>query len=144
MIHLQLTTLSGRHTDEEIFELMVPTTAGTIAINEGHAPLLGAVAPGLLSIRKTRATTDQNREEFGVYSGTIEVLDNTINLLVDEIDTPSDVVEHEAEAAFKRAQELKAKAGDAVSIAEAQTMMDRQAVRLKLAGLKKRSSKRRF
>ena len=135
MIHLQLITLSGRHTDDDVFELVVPTTAGTIAINEGHAPLLGAVAPGILSIRKTRQTSDQDREEFGVYSGTVEVLDNNISVLVDEIDTPSEVAQHDAEAAYKRAQDLKAKAGDAVSIAEAQSMMDRQAVRLKLAGL---------
>lgn len=142
MINLQLITLSGRHKDEEVHEVMVPTIAGDIAINEGHAPLLGAVAPGVLAIRKTRETKDADREQFGVYSGTVEVLENNIRLLVDEVDTPEDVVVHEAEAAFKRAQELKEKAGDAVSIAEAQQMMDRQAVRLQLADLKKASKKR--
>jgi F-type H+-transporting ATPase subunit epsilon len=142
MINLQLITLSGRHKDEDVHEVMVPTTAGVIAINQGHAPLLAAVSPGVLSIRKSRETRDQDREQFGVYSGTLEVLDNHIRLLVDEVDTPEDVVTQEAEAAFKRAQELKEKAGDAVSLAEAQTMMDRQAVRLELANLKKASKKR--
>jgi len=140
MIHLELITLSGRHTDEEIFELRVPTTAGTIAINGGHAPLLGAVAPGVLSVYRKKGGL---LEEFGVYNGTIEVLNNKIRLLVDEVDTPEDITEQEAQAAFKRAQELKDKAKDAVSIAEAQTMMDRQAVRLKLAGLRKSSKPRR-
>ena len=121
---------------------MVPTTGGDIAINEGHAPLLGAVAPGVLSVRATRDTKDDQREQFGVYAGTVEVLNNNITVLVDEVDTPDDVVAHEAEDALKRAQELKAKAKDAVSIAEAQTIMDRQAVRLKLAGLRKGSKKR--
>lgn len=142
MIHLQLITLSGRHFDEQVHEVMVPTIDGVIAINDGHAPLLGAVAPGVLAIRKTRETKDDDREQFGVYSGTVEVLDNSIKLLVDEVDTPESVVEQEAEAAFKRAQELKEKAGDAVSIAEAQSIMDRQAVRLKLAERKKASKKR--
>lgn len=142
MIHLQLITLSGRNVDKDIFELMVPTTAGTIAINEGHAPLLGAVAPGVLSIREKRETPDISREQFGVYNGTVEVLNNEIKVLVDEIDTPEDVVHHEAEAALNRAKELKSKAGDAVSLSEAQAMMDRQAVRLQLAGLKKSSKKR--
>lgn len=140
MIHLQLITLSGRHIDEEVHELRVPTTAGEIAINGGHAPLLGAVAPGVLTIFKKRGSKEV--EELGVYNGTVEVLNNTIRLLVDEIDTPDDVIEHEAEAAFKRAQELKEKAGDAVSLADAQSMMDRQAVRLKLADRKKASKKR--
>jgi F-type H+-transporting ATPase subunit epsilon len=142
VIHLQLITLSGRHIDEEVHELRVPTTAGEIAINGGHAPLLGAVAPGVLTIFKKRGATAQDIEELGVYSGTVEVLNNTIRLLVDEIDTPEDVVEHEAEVAFRRAQELKEKAGDAVSLADAQSMMDRQAVRLKLADRKKASKKR--
>lgn len=142
MFHLELTTLSGRHTDQEVFEITIPTTAGVIAINEGHAPLLGAVAPGVLGIRPTRGTKDADRELLGVYGGTVEVLNNTVRVLVDEIDTPDTVVAQEAEAAFKRAQDLKDKAGDAVSIAEAQAMMDRQAVRLKLADLKKSSKKR--
>lgn len=143
MINLQLITLSGRHIDQDIYELVVPTTAGEIAINEGHAPLLGAVAPGVLRISYRKDANEADQERFGVYTGTIEVLNGQIKLLVDEVDTPESVVTSEAEAALKRAQELKAKAKDAVSIAEAQTMMDRQAVRLKLADLKK-ASKRRY
>lgn len=141
MIALQLITLSGHHVDTDVFELVVPTTAGEIAINEGHAPLVGAVAPGVLTIRYKK--DDKDVEQVGVYTGTIEVLNNVIRVLVDEVDTPEEVVHEEAEKALKRAQELKAKAKDAVSIAEAQAVMDRQAVRLKLAGLKK-SSKRRY
>lgn len=139
MIHLQLITLSGNHVDREVFELRVPTTAGTIAINEGHAPLVGAVSAGLLSIYNER---NAEPEQMGVYTGTVEVLNNKITVLVDEVDTPDEVVAHEAETALKRAQELRASAGDAVSIAEAQAMMDRQAVRLQLANLKKRSTRR--
>jgi F-type H+-transporting ATPase subunit epsilon len=139
MIHLQLITLSGRHSDEEVHELVVPTTAGEIAINGGHAPLLGAVAPGVLTIQREK---DGDREQIGVYGGTVEVLNNTVRILVDELDTVDEVVKEEAQAALKRAQALKEKAGDAVSIAEAQAMMDRQAVRLKLADLKKTSKRR--
>ncbi len=142
MIHLQLITLSGVKVDKDIYELLVPTTAGEIVINEDHAPLLSAVAPGILSIRDTKQTPDSGREQFGVYNGTIEVLNNTISVLVDEVDTPDDITEQEAETARKRAQELKEKAGDSVSLAEAQAMIDRQAVRLKLAELKKSSKKR--
>lgn len=142
MIHLQLITLSGVRVDKDIYELLVPTTAGAIVINEGHAPLLAAVAPGVLAIRDTKQTPDSIREQYGVYNGTIEVLNNNISVLVDEVDTPEDVTVQDAEMAFKRAQELKEKAGDAVSLAEAQAMIDRQEVRLKLADLKKSSKKR--
>ncbi len=140
MIHLQLITLSGRQVDREVFELRVPTTAGTVAINAGHAPIVGAIAAGILSIYDDR---NAEPEQMGVYTGTLEVLNDKITVLADEIDTPDEVIAQEAEAALKRAQELRAKAGDAVSIAEAQAMMDRQAVRLQLADLKK-TSKRRY
>lgn len=139
MIHLQLITLSGKHKDEEVFEVRIPTTGGTIAVNGGHAPLLGAIAPGILSVYKKRG--DREAEQLGVYDGTIEVLENTVRVLVDQLDNPEDVSENEAQKAFERAKQLKEKAGDAVSIAEAQAMMDRQAVRLKLAGLKRRKHK---
>ncbi len=142
MIHLQLVTLAGKHLDEEVFEVRVPTTGGTIAVNGGHAPLLGAIAPGILTVQRKRGDRGDKIEHVGVYDGTIEVLNNVARVLVDEVDNPDDIVEAEVQKAFDRAKELEAKAGDAVSIAEAQAVMDRQAVRLQLAGLKKRSKKR--
>lgn len=142
MIRLQLITLTGQLVDKDIHELVVPTTAGEIVINGGHAPLLAAVAPGVLALRETKQTPVSGREQFGVYDGTVEVLNNTVTVLVDEVDTPEDVTAQDAEAAIKRAQELKAKAGNAVSLAEAQAMIDRQEVRLKLAELKKAGKKR--
>jgi F-type H+-transporting ATPase subunit epsilon len=132
-------TLSGKHLDEEVFQVDVPTTAGPIAINGGHAPLLGAIAPGVLKVMRKRG--DRESEQVGVYDGTIEVLNSTVRVLVDQIDDPEDIVESEVQKAFDRAKELKEKAGDAVSIAEAQAIMDRQAVRLQLASLKKRKTK---
>jgi F0F1-type ATP synthase epsilon subunit len=70
------------------------------------------------------------------------VLDNVIRVLVDEVDTAETVNLAEAEKALKRAEELKANASDAGSLAEAQAVIDRQAVRLQVAGLKKRSKRK--
>lgn len=143
MIRLQLITLGGMHFDEDVYEVIIPTKAGDIAIYEGHAPLLSVAAPGLVAIRKERNTRDDEREFVAIYGGTVEVLDDTIRVLVDQVDTTDDINEAEAEKALKRAQELVAKAGDAVSLAQAQAAMDRQAVRLQLAGLKKHRPNRR-
>lgn len=142
MIRLQLITLSGMYFDDEVFEAIIPTKAGDIAVYEDHAPLLSVAAPGLVAIRKDRSTKDDEREFVAIYGGTVEVLDNKIKVLVDEVDTTSSVNEEEAQKALKRAEELKAKAGDAVSLAEAQAMIDRQAVRLQIAGLKKHSKRK--
>lgn len=142
MIRLKIITLIGTEFDEDVFEVMVPTTAGRIAVNGGHAPLLAEIAPGLLSIRKNKGDKDETRDDLGVYDGTIEILDNVISILVDELDAPHEINEHEAEAAMKRAEELVSKAKDSVSLAEAQAMMDRQAIRLQLASLKKHSKRK--
>lgn len=142
MIRLKLITLHGTYFDQDIYEVMLPTKAGEIAVYEGHAPLLSVAAPGLVAIRKTKSVKSDDREFIAIYGGTIEVLDNRIQVLVDEVDTSDSISEAEAEKAYKRAQELKEKAGDAVSLAEAQAMIDRSAVRLRLAGLKKRSRRK--
>lgn len=142
MIKLKMITLNGVHYDGDVYEAVIPTKAGDIAIYEGHAPLLSVAAPGVVAIRKDKSTKDNDREFVAIYGGTIEVLNNAIQVLVDEVDTAEDVNEAEAEKALKRAQEMKEKAGDAVSLDEAQQIIDRSAVRLQLAGMKKHTKRR--
>lgn len=144
MIRLKLITLHGVHFDDEVYEAVIPTKAGDIAVYGGHAPLLSVAAPGVVAIRKEKSVKDADREFMAIYGGTVEVLNNEIQVLVDEVDTTGDISEAEAEKALKRAQELRDKAGDANSLAEAQTMIDRSTVRLQLAGLKSRNKKQKY
>lgn len=144
MIKLKLITLHGVHFDGEVYEAVIPTKAGEIAIYGGHAPLLSVAAPGVVAIRKEKSIKDIDREFMAIYGGTIEVLNNEIQVLVDEVDTSDDISEAEAEKALNRAQELRDKAGDANSLAEAQAMVDRSTVRLQLAGIKKRHRKQKY
>lgn len=140
-MQLQIITLSGVFLDKDVFEVDVPTTAGNIAINGGHAPLAGAIKPGLLTIKHAKTDPSTKWDRIAVYEGTIEVLRNVVTVLVDDVDTLEEVSEAEAEKALARAKEMTAKAGDAVSLAEAQSMMDRSAVRLQLAGLKRHKNR---
>lgn len=142
MIRLRLITLGGVHFDEDVYEAMIPTKAGDIAIYGDHASLLSVAAPGVVAIRKDRKVKDNDREFVAIYGGTVEVLNNVITVLVDEVDDTSEVNEAEAEKAHQRALEMKDKAKDALSLQEAQKLIDRSSVRLKLAGLKKHSHRR--
>lgn len=141
-MHLNFITLSGQLVDDDVFEIVVPTIAGDIAINDGHAPLLGTVAPGIMTVQKNRGDKHSERSEYGVYEGTVEVLEDTVHVLVDDVDHPDTISESEVKEALERAQKLVEHAKDAVSLSEAQAMMDRQAVRLKLATLRKRTKHR--
>jgi F-type H+-transporting ATPase subunit epsilon len=137
MMQLQIITLTGVFLDREVFEVDVSTTAGNIAINSDHAPLAGAIKPGILTIKHKKTDAQNSWEQVAVYEGTIEVLRNVVTVLVDDVDTPEEVSSAEAEKALAKAKEMNDKAKDAVSLAEAQSAMDRSAVRLQLAGLKR-------
>lgn len=141
MFNLKIITLGGVFLDKEVFEVQVPTQAGPIAVNAGHTPLVGSIKPGILNIVEKKGDRSEVNQTVAVYEGTIEVLHNAVTILVDDVDTPEEVSEAEAQKALVRAQELSAKAGNAVALAEAQSMMDRSAVRLQLAGLRKRSKR---
>lgn len=142
MFTLKVITLQGTTVDEEVFEAYIPTTGGTIGVYGGHAPLLGEIAPGILQIRKKKGDKDSDRDEFGVYDGTVEILNDTVQVLIDELDAPEEVNAADAESAIKRAKEMIAKSKDSVSMAEAQSLMDRSTIRLQLAGLKKHSKRK--
>jgi len=57
--------------------------------------------------------------------------------LVDEAEAGDEIAMHEAEEALARAKELRENAKDAVSVSEAEALMNRAAARLKVAGLRK-------
>jgi len=63
-------------------------------------------------------------------------------VLVDEADHADDINEAEVQAAIELANQMKAEATDQVSLEHAQTMIDRHSVRLQVAGLKRRHTKR--
>jgi F0F1-type ATP synthase epsilon subunit len=68
----------------------------------------------------------------------VEITGKEVRLLVDEADREDEIVEADARAALERAEELKENAKDQVELARAKGMIDRQAVRLKVAELKRR------
>lgn len=137
MIRLKLITLGGVRIDKDVYEVMIPTKDGDIAVYGGHAPLVSALTNGVIYIRETKHIKDTSREEIAVYGGTLKVLNNELIILADEIEDPDHLIENEIQKALERAKELKSKAKDQVSLEKAQAMVDRQTVRLKIAGLRR-------
>ena len=138
MIRLKLITLNGVKIDRDVYEVMIPTRAGEIAVYGGHAPLVSVLANGIIHIRNEKRIKDADRETIAAYGGTLKVLNNELIILADEIEDPDHLKEEEVEKALKRAQELKNTAKDKVSIEKAQEMIERQTTRLKIAGLRRR------
>lgn len=134
-MHMQLITLSGVSVDQEVYELLAPTTAGEIAVFPGHEPLVTMAAPGALAVRHKKSDDDDRLEYFAISGGIIEINPESIRVLVDEADHGDDIIEAESKAALDRALKLRDEAKDQIELDQAHQLIDRHLVRLRVAEL---------
>jgi F-type H+-transporting ATPase subunit epsilon len=142
MIRFQLVALSGTKFDEDVYEVVLPTLDGEIGVLQDHMPLVSVATTGVIAVRREARDSDSQLEYFATNGGVIEVSGNKLRVLVDEADNADEISEAEAQAAIERAQKMKAEAKDQVSLEHAQQLVDRQAVRLHVAGLKRRHQRK--
>lgn len=141
MIRFQLVALSGTKFDDDVYEVVLPTMDGEIGVLQDHMPLVSVATNGVIMVRRNPRDADREREFFAISGGAIDISANRLRVLVDEADHADDISEAEAEAAMERAKQLKAEAKDQVSLDHAQQLVDRHAVRLQVASLKRRHQK---
>lgn len=134
----ELVSLDGVKFSEEAYSIVLPTAAGQITIMPGHEALLGVVVPGVVTIRRKRGDADTHLEHFATFGGVLEVGGDYARVLVDEATHGDDVNEAEAEKAHQAALELRKNAKDQVELDKAQALVDRQAVRLAVAQVRRR------
>jgi F-type H+-transporting ATPase subunit epsilon len=134
----ELVSLDGVKFSAEAYSIVLPTAAGQVTILAGHEPLLGVVVPGVITIRRNREDADQHLEHYATYGGVLEVGKEGVRVLVDEATHGGEINEAEAEKAHQAALELRKAAKDQVELDKAQALVDRQAVRLQVAGLRRR------
>lgn len=141
-MRFQLVALSGTKFDDDVYEVILPTLDGEIGVLEDHMPLVSVATNGAIMVRRNQRDADRDREYFAVSGGVIDVTNNVLRVLVDEADHADSINEAEVEAAHERALQLKAEAKDEVSLEHAQSMVDRQAIRLQVANLKRRHQRK--
>lgn len=137
-MNLQLITLLGVKLDKDVYEVILPTAAGEIAVFPGHEPLVTMAVPGAIAVRNKKGDSDDELEYFAVSGGVIEVSQRALRVLVDEADSSEEIVEAEAQAALARAIELRDNATDQIELEKAHQLVDRHSVRLKVAELRRR------
>lgn len=135
---LQLVTLSGIIMDENIYEVIIPTSSGEVAVFPGHEPLVTLAVGGALLVRKHKGDSNSQMELFAINGGVVEVEPERVRILVDEADSSEDIIESEVEKALELARKQKQEAKSQVELSKAQEMIDRHATRLKVAGLRRR------
>lgn len=136
-MNLKLITLGGIVVDQDIYEITIPTTEGEIGVFPGHEPLVVVAQPGVLTVRYHKGDADGKLDYFAISGGVVKLSPHHVQVLVDEADGSADIVEAETKAALERALKMRDNAKDQVELDKAHQLVDRHAVRLKVAELRR-------
>lgn len=137
MIHLKLVSLTGIKYDDDVYEVILPTLEGQIGILGQHMPLVAVLTNGIIIVRHRDHDNDSNLEYLATNGGAIEVKDNILKIIADEADRPDEINKEESKAAIERAEKLKSETTDAISLEDAQSLIDRHNVRLQVANIRR-------
>jgi F-type H+-transporting ATPase subunit epsilon len=141
-MNLELITLDGVKFKAEAYSVILPTAAGEITVLPGHEPLLSQLVPGVITIRRSKSEADYHMEHFATYGGVLEISSKGVRILVDEATHGDEINEAEARKAHETAIALRKDAKSQVDLDKAQSLVDRQAVRLHVAELRRRHTRR--
>ncbi|HUD11668.1 MAG TPA: ATP synthase F1 subunit epsilon [Candidatus Saccharimonadia bacterium] len=131
-MRFELLTLAGVKYAGDVTQVSLTTVDGEIGILPHHERLTAIAAPGPVTVR-----VGAKKEVFATFGGLLEVTAERVRLLSDEADHLDDLIESEIEAAIELAQALKSAAKDKRELSHAQQMIDRQAVRLNVARMRR-------
>jgi len=139
---LQLVTLDGVKFEEDAYSIVLPTIDGEITVLRGHMPLLTALKPGTIAIRRKADDDDTKIEHYATFGGVADVNSQKVRILVDEATHGDEINFAETEKARAEAQKQLENAKDKVEIERAQALIDRHTVRLNVATLRRRTTRR--
>jgi len=137
-MNFKLVTLLGVKIDQEVYEVIIPTPEGEIAVYPSHEHLVSLAVPGAITIRYSKDDSDDKLEHLAISGGVVEILHKSVKVLVDEAIHSDEKIEAESQAALDRAIELRKNAANQIELDKAYQMVDRHQVRLKVAQLRRR------
>lgn len=121
---------------ERVSSLIVPGIGGAVGFWAGHAPMLVALAPGVVKYRP--ASPGGEREVFrplAVGGGLFEVSDDgEATLLADTAELPEEIDVERARAALERAKRRLTRPAPDVDMTRAEAALQRAVARLRVAG----------
>lgn len=141
-MNFQLITLAGVKYSADAYAVQLPTASGEITVMPSHEPLMSVLVPGVITVRRQASDQPHHWEHYATFGGVVEVVGDHVKVLVDEADHGEDINEQEAQKAREHAERLVKDAKNQVELNEAQAVVDRQAVRLQVAQLRRRHSRR--
>jgi F-type H+-transporting ATPase subunit epsilon len=114
---------------EDVDMVIAPGVDGMLGILPHHAPLMTALAPGEIIIRKA----GQEDVLLAVGGGFMEVRPDRVTILADSAERAEEIDVARAEAARQRAQQLLSARPSGADIVQAEHALRRSQIRLKVA-----------
>ena len=99
-MQLEIITAERQVYSDEVDAVVAPGIEGQLGILPHHAPLMTALQPGELTIRK-----DGTEQFLVVTGGFMEVLGDKVTILADAAEQSDEIDEQRAQAAMESAQE---------------------------------------
>ena len=127
-MRLEVITAERRVYSDDVEVLVAPGIDGELGILPHHAPLMTALQPGEIMIRK------DNEETFlAVSGGFLEVMGNQVTILADACERSDEIDEEQARIAMQEAQDRLASRTEDLDLEAAAAAVRRAGTRLMVA-----------
>ena len=124
-MRLEIITAERQVYGEDVEVLVAPGIEGQLGILPHHAPLMTALQPGELLIRKGGEET-----YLAVTGGFLEVIGNKVTILADACERSDEIDEQRAQEAMERAQEQLQRQDADIQLEQAAVAIRRAQIRL--------------
>lgn len=118
---VEIVSPSGKIFTGEAIGVQAPGVKGSFEVLRNHAPMVAAFDIGTLRVTVPSGDTLL----FATSGGFLEVLNNTISVLAESAELPSDIDMERAKRAEERASKMLAEAGDTVEKERALAALER-------------------
>jgi F-type H+-transporting ATPase subunit epsilon len=141
---IKVLSFSGENfSHDNIISLTVMTKSGEVTILDNHSPMIASIEPCVLYTRYMDENNIEQREDFAIGSGVVEVNNSSVKVMADMLIDVEEVDLDQAQLAKERALELMDQykhAKDRVDMEkfiEAEDMLMKSIAQLKLYDLKR-------
>ena len=135
-LEVKIVTAEREVLSDEADMVIAPASEGTVGILPRHAPLLTALIPGILVLKK-----DGQEEMMAVSGGFLQVANNRVLILADTAERGDEVDEQRAQEARNRAEAAlreAARGGNTLQAELARADLRRSLVRLTVVQRRRR------
>ena len=126
-MRVEIITAEREVYSEDVDTLVAPGIEGELGILPHHAPLMTALQPGEIHIRR-----DGEDVFMAVSSGFLEVMDNKVTILADTAERSDEIDEARVQEAMKRAEERIQRRESDMDLERAVAALRRSQARLKV------------